>query len=65
MKYLQSCKQKHQNINFEHTFHFEHICPYIFNIHFEHVAAKKEEAKSISQGPSFLFQQQVKADAVI
>ena len=31
----------------------------------ESIAAKKEEAKSISRGPSFLIQQQVKADVVI
>ena len=46
VKYLQSCKQKHKNINFEHTFYFEHICPYVFNIDFEHVnpAAKNRSA---------------------
>ena len=31
----------------------------------ESKAAKKEELKSISRGPSFLFRQQVKADAAI
>ena len=41
VKYIQSCKQKHQNINFEHTFHFEQICPYVFNIDFEHVNPAK------------------------
>ena len=36
MKYLQSCKQKHQNINFEYTFHLKQICPYVFDIDFEY-----------------------------
>ena len=44
MKYLQGYKQKHQNINFEHTFHFEHICPYAFNIDFEHVNPAKNRS---------------------
>ena len=36
-----NCKQKHQNINFEHTLHFERIRPYVFNIDFEHVNPAK------------------------
>ena len=49
VKYIQSCKKKHQNINFEHTFHFEHICPYTFDIDFEHInPAKNRTAQKIT-----------------
>ena len=44
MKYLQSCKQKHQNISFEHTFYLEHICPYAFNVDFEHINPVKNRS---------------------
>ena len=44
VKHSQSCKEKHQNINFEQTFHFEHICPYVFNIDFEHVNPAKNRS---------------------
>ena len=44
VKYLESCKQKHQKIIFEHTFHFEHICRYVFNIDFEHVNPAKNRS---------------------
>ena len=39
-----SCTQKHQNINFEHTFHFGHIYPCVFNIDFEHVNPAKNRS---------------------